>query len=152
MIIVAPAGESDIAAIQRIYASLRRPPRPLLDVAEFLVARDDERVVGCAGVHAVDPGGPEVTAKEGYLYGLAVQREFQRKGVGRALTEARVERVRTFGGERAVALAMFWNAKFFRSLGFDTTPRKSLSRTLLALPDFTDSVYRHSAVMSKCVK
>jgi len=87
--------------------------------------------------------------KEGYLYGLAVQKSFHRKGAGRALTEARVDRVRDFGGSQAIALAMFWNISFFRKLGFDTVPRDSLSLAMRDLSDFRDARYRRSAVLRR---
>jgi N-acetylglutamate synthase-like GNAT family acetyltransferase len=87
--------------------------------------------------------------KEGYLYGLAVQKSFHRNGAGRALTKARVDRVRDFGGSQAIALAMFWNINFFRKLGFDTVPRDSLSSAMRDLSDFRDVRYRRSAVVRK---
>ena len=88
---------------------------------------------------------------EGYLYGLAVRKEYQRKGIGTALTEARIDRVRKNRGTRATALAMFWNVGFFRGLGFATIRRSELPPAILALDDFVDGRYRRSAVMVRSV-
>jgi len=88
---------------------------------------------------------------EGHLYGLAVRKEFQRKGIGTALTEARMERVRASHGSQGVALAMFWNIGFFKRLGFETVRRRDLVTAILALPDFVDVRYRHSAVVVRRV-
>jgi ribosomal protein S18 acetylase RimI-like enzyme len=103
--------------------------------------------VGCAAVQLVmlDSG------LEGYLYGLAVRKEFQRKGIGAALTEARMERVRANDGTRGIALAMFWNIGFFKKLGFETVRRHDLLPAILELPDFVDVRYRRSAVVVRRV-
>jgi N-acetylglutamate synthase-like GNAT family acetyltransferase len=147
MLTISPANDEDIADIQRIYVCLRRPARQRLEVEEYLVARDDGDVIGCAAVQLIE----SANESEGYLYGLGVKKEFQRRGIGRALTEARVERVRSVGGGHAVALAMFWNVNFFRRLGFVTTSRESLSPQMRTLPDFCDTRYRRSAVVRKRV-
>jgi N-acetylglutamate synthase-like GNAT family acetyltransferase len=145
MVNIVPAREEDAADIQAIYSELHRPPREKLEIDEYLVARRGGELLGCAAVHVV-PCAPEI---EGYLYGLAVRKKAQRCGIGRALTEARVERVQALRGVRVVALAMFWNVNFFRRLGFITSPRGSLSELMRALPDFTNPRYRRSAAMCR---
>ena len=147
MLTIMAASAEDVAAIQEIYSSLRRPTRMWVDPSEYLIARVGGVVRGCAGVRLIE----SAAGKEGYLYGLAVQRSFHRNGAGRALTEARVDRVRDFGGSQAIALAMFWNISFFRKLGFDTVARDSLSPAMRDLSDFRDVRYRRSAVVRKSV-
>ena len=144
---ISRAEHADIADVQRLYLELRRPLRRQLEMEEYLVARVEGRLIGCAAVHLI------TSAKrcEGYLYGLGVHKEFQRRGIGRALTEARVDLVCSFGGSQAAALAMFWNVEFFRRLGFVTVPRDSLSPEMRKLSDFCDNRYRRSAVMLKKV-
>ncbi|MBZ5590963.1 MAG: GNAT family N-acetyltransferase [Acidobacteriia bacterium] len=144
---VSSANTGDVYAIQQIYTALRRPKRTRLSLDEYLVARGDGQVVGCAGVQLITVG----SVCEGYLYGLAVRKEHQRKGIGAALTEARIDRVRKSHGTRATALAMFWNVAFFRGLGFATIRRSELSPAILALDDFVDARYRRSAVMVRSV-
>jgi N-acetylglutamate synthase-like GNAT family acetyltransferase len=137
------ARSGDVSEIQEIYVALRRPKRPSVRLEDYFVARHCGSLVGCAAVRlvAVDSG------LEGYLYGLAVRKEFQRKGIGAALTQARMECVRASQGTRVIALAMFWNVAFFKRLGFETVSRHDLSPTILELPDFADVRYRRSAVV-----
>ena len=144
---VSSARSGDISQIQESYLALRRPKRPDLRLEDYLVARHCGSLVGCAAVQLVmlDSG------LEGYLYGLAVRKEFQRKGIGAALTEARMERVRANDGTRGIALAMFWNIGFFKKLGFETVRRHDLLPAILELPDFVDVRYRRSAVVVRRV-
>jgi predicted N-acetyltransferase YhbS len=88
----------------------------------------------------------------GYLFGLAVKRDHQKLGIGGALTQAQIERVRRNEGLLMVALVMFWNARFFRHLGFASVKRTELPSSVSRLADFRSPLYIHSAVMSKRVK
>jgi N-acetylglutamate synthase-like GNAT family acetyltransferase len=144
---VSSARSDDVREIQAIYVALRRPKRPTVRLEDYLVARHCGSLVGCAAVQlvAVDSG------LEGYLYGLAVRKEFQRKGIGAALTEARIERVQASHGIRVTALAMFWNVAFFKRLGFETVKRHDLLPAILELPDFVDVRYRRSAIVARSV-
>jgi N-acetylglutamate synthase-like GNAT family acetyltransferase len=144
---VSLANAGDLCAIQEIYTALRRPKRTRLCLDEYLVARGDGQVIGCAGLQLIKVGSD----CEGYLYGLAVRKEYQRKGIGAALTEARIATVRKSHGTRATALAMFWNVAFFRILGFSTIRRSELPPAILALDDLVSARYRRSAVMVRSV-
>jgi N-acetylglutamate synthase-like GNAT family acetyltransferase len=147
MFMISRARHEDIADIQRLHQELRRPLRQQFEMEEYLVARVEGRLIGCAAVHLIS----SAKEGEGYLYGLGVHKEFQRRGIGRALTEARIDLVRSFGGSQATALAMFWNVTFFRRLGFVTIPRDSPSTDMRKLSDFCDTRYRRSAVMLRKV-
>ncbi len=105
------------------------------------MAQAGEERVGCAAVERVSEGG--------YLYGLAVHPDHRRNGIGSALTQVRVERVEAWNGKFAVALAMFWNLGFFRSLGFTHVPKASLPAAVTHLPDFRDPKLRRSAAVLK---
>jgi N-acetylglutamate synthase-like GNAT family acetyltransferase len=83
----------------------------------------------------------------GYLYGLAVQRESQHRGVGSALTSARLDLIRESSQELAVVLAMFWNVGFFYKLGFRGVRRDQLPSFVRRLADFRNPLYKHSAVL-----
>jgi N-acetylglutamate synthase-like GNAT family acetyltransferase len=135
---IRPALPAESREIRRIHSDLHRPKRPVR-VAEYLVATDSERVLGCAAVRMF-PGG-------GYLYGLAVERKSQRSGIGSALTGARVDLIRAKGQSIAVVLAMFWNVKFFRNLGFIGVRRNELPSAVKRLSDFRNPAYKHSAVL-----
>jgi N-acetylglutamate synthase-like GNAT family acetyltransferase len=128
----------EASQIRRLHEELRRPKRPVR-VSEYLVAVDAERVVGCAAVRMFQGGG--------YLYGLGVKRELRRRGVGSALTRARVTAICQADGHIAVVLAMFWNVKFFKNLCFQSVRRADLPAIIRHLADFKNPVYKHSAVL-----
>lgn len=136
------ASQSDVAGIQALYRSLGRPPRDSISLSEMLVAIDADALVGCAGVTLFAGGG--------YLYGLAVAKSQQRKGIGSALTAARLERVRK-NGHLAVVMAMFWNVRFFKRLGFNVVKKSSLPPACGCLTDFNRAVYRRSTVLAMFV-
>jgi N-acetylglutamate synthase-like GNAT family acetyltransferase len=133
------AVESDWSEIQTLYVVSGRPPRAPASLAEYLIASTPDRLLGCAGVRSL--------GESGYLYGLAVHPGFRRRGIGSALTVARVERLRSCDARLAIALAMFWNVRFFRNLGFQVARRADLPEVVLRLPDFQDATYRRSAVV-----
>src|SRR5260370_18934447 len=134
------AADSDLDHIQQLYTRMRRPTRAVLRAEEYLVASVGDRFVGCAGAHLVDGAG--------YLYGLAVMPEFQKQGMGSALTLGRVERVASAGGKFAVALAMFWNLRFFRKLGFDLIRRVDLPAAVSDLADFRSPQLKRSCIFA----
>jgi N-acetylglutamate synthase-like GNAT family acetyltransferase len=135
---IRPAAFSDWPAIRGLYADLNRPKRRVR-VSEYLVAVSASRLIGCAAVRLFRGGG--------YLYGLAVRRECQRRGAGRQLTLARIERIRASGASGAVVMAMFWNTGFFRKLGFATVRRDVLPAAALRLGDFRNPLYKRSAIL-----
>lgn len=135
------ACRADLAQIQDLYRSMRRPLRPILAAEEYLVASVQEKVVGCAGTHLLEGAG--------YLYGLAVSREYQRHGIGSSLTEARVDRVARSGGTTAIALAMFWNLRFFRSVGFELIRRADLPVCFSSIDDFKKPALSRSCVVAR---
>ena len=140
---IRPAAPSDSPEIRRIYRSLNRPNRSVRH-SEYLVAVSPAGVIGCAAVRMFHGGG--------YLYGLAVQRECQRSGVGSALTLARVDRIRAVGASLAVVMAMFWNVGFFRKLGFTGVRRENLPPSVTRLADFRNPLYKRSAVLWRTVE
>lgn len=131
---------ADRSRIVELYNTLGRPSRPRLEISELLVAQSEDKVVGCAGVQRFAAGS--------YLFGLAVERRYRRQGIGSALTCARVERARASGSPFAVVLAMFWNVRFFRRLGFALVRRSELPEAALALDDLRNPLYRRSAVLT----
>jgi len=135
------ASPADRAAIREIHESLHRPRRRIR-IAEYLIAEDNDRILGCAAVRIFSNGG--------YLYGLAVRRDSQRAGVAAGLTHARLQAVRNSGGDLAVVMAMFWNVGFFRKLGFAIIRRDELPPAIRRLADFRNPLYKRSAVL--CAK
>jgi N-acetylglutamate synthase-like GNAT family acetyltransferase len=137
---IRPAGRSDVREIRDLYRLTGRPRRGAVRCAEYFVAVKDRRVVGCAAVRPAGDGG--------YLYGLAVHPDYRRKRIGSALTVARLRRVRQDGGTVAIVLAMFWNMRFFKRLGFKLVRRDLLPPTLRRIADLRNPIYRRSAVLS----
>jgi ribosomal protein S18 acetylase RimI-like enzyme len=87
-----------------------------------------------------------------YLYGLAVHSDYRRRRIGSALTVAPLRRVRQRGGKVAIVLAMFWNVRFFKSLGFKLIRRDGLPQAYRRVADLRDPLYRRSAVLSHGLK
>jgi N-acetylglutamate synthase-like GNAT family acetyltransferase len=137
---IRPAERSDVREIRSLYRLTGRPRRALVRSAEYFVSVEDGRLVGCAAVRSV--------GDDGYLYGLAVDPAYRRRGIGSALTVARLRRVSTSGGTTAVVLAMFWNVRFFKRLGFTLLRRDCLLRDFRRLADLRNPLYRRSAVLS----
>lgn len=129
---------AEATEIRKIHQELGRPKRQVR-VSEYLVAVDSQHVLACAAVRIFKGGG--------YLYGLAVERKSQRCGTGSALTRARLALIQQRGQSLAVVLAMFWNVKFFRELGFQGVKRQALPLAVRRLADFRNPDYKHSAVL-----
>jgi N-acetylglutamate synthase-like GNAT family acetyltransferase len=140
---IRPAAANDLEWIRSFGLLTRRPARQTIRWQEYFVAQAGQERVGCAAVERVGGGG--------YLYGLAVHLDHRRSGIGSALTQVRVERVRAWNGKFAAALAMFWNLRFFRSLGFTNVPKASLPAAVTNLPDFRNPKLRRSVAVLKPV-
>ena len=139
---IRPAAERDAEWI-RIFGMLtRRPVRQTIRWTEYCVAWVGGERVGCAAIERITKGG--------YLFGLTVDPNYRRSGIGSALTNARLEQVRTWNGE--LALAMFWNLRFFRGLGFENVPKANLPEAVTQLPDFGDPKLRRSTAVLKLLR
>src|ERR1051326_4789461 len=110
------ATEEDSAAIARFHEVLRRPARSDSIASEYFIAESLERIIGCAAVRA---GG-----HWGYLYGLAVDKAWRRRGIGHSLTQRRLDWLRGRDVESAFVFAMFWNIRFFKRHGFKLANRQ----------------------------
>jgi N-acetylglutamate synthase-like GNAT family acetyltransferase len=133
------AREQDCELIRKIQVDLKRPVRADYRAGEYLIAWHGNVAIGCAAT-SMQPGG-------GYFYGLAVKREWQRKGIGSQLMEARLDSLRAVHAGYAVALVMFWNSRFFRAHGFAPFKRGELALLGASHSDLTNPVFLRSAVM-----
>ncbi len=94
-------------SLESIYESLR----------DFLVCKEQERVVGCVAV--------SICWKDlGEVRSLAVAPDCQGKGIGRKLVEQAAEVARQIGLRRIFALT--YETKFFASAGFRVVDREAL--------------------------
>ena len=114
---------------ERIYAliSLNRDmlvPRSLGNVVEsidrFALAECDGEMVGCAA-YQIHPEIGDAEAATVEIVSVAVKSAFRRRGIGRLLVEAVVERARRFAPREVLALT--FAPAFFRELGFTETPK-----------------------------
>ena len=98
-------------------------PRPLAEIYEqlrdFLVVRDNERLVACAALHIVWEDLAEVRS-------LAVLDEWREKGVGALLVEACLDEARALG--IATVFALTRQPSFFERLGFHQADVMALPR------------------------
>jgi len=83
----------------------------------FLVAEEDDTVVGCCALEIIWSDLAEIKS-------LAVAPAHKGQGLGRALVEAAVERARDLGVPRVFALTL--EPRFFERIGFAVVPREDL--------------------------
>ena len=133
------AERADLDEILSIHQELKRPSRDRYSLTDFLVAEANGAVIGCAGSELHEDGA--------YFYGLAVRRKWQRQGVGGMLMQARLDALERTGAEYAVALAMFWNSRFFRKFLFAPVKRQEIPLSAQVIPELVDPRFRRSAVM-----
>ena len=88
-------------------------------VIDFLVSEEDSRVVGCVHLDEYSPSLVEVRS-------LAVDPEYQRRGIGIALVEAAEELARR--REYLTVFAVSSNEEFFRARGYDIRHIPELDR------------------------
>lgn len=114
--------EHDIHALIHPYTELKiLLPRSVDDIRahleDFVVARQDQQVVGCAALH---PYGSRLAE----LRSLAVAKSHQGKGVGRLLVQAVEQLGRARGFEKIFTLTT--SPEFFQRLGYVPISRESL--------------------------
>jgi len=132
---IRPAGFEDAAAV---FALIKQYPRELLpramsdivqNVDRFLVAESRGRVVGVVSWQIMpEVGAPHAPSVE--IKSLAVAKAFRRKGLGAALVQAAIDRVRTHHPVQAVVLT--FAPDFFRRLGFVEVPKTKLMHKIYA--------------------
>jgi amino-acid N-acetyltransferase len=88
-------------------------------VIDFLVSEEDGRVVGCVHLDEYSPSLVEVRS-------LAVDPDYQRRGIGIALVEAAEALARR--REYATVFAVSSNEEFFRDRGYDIRHIPELDR------------------------
>ena len=115
---IEPATERDLAGIEALLTEAGLPTDVAPHVADFLVARHQGKVVGCAGM--------ETQGTNALFRSLAVSSAYRGARVGQRLYEALVENARGKGVERAylltttiASLAESWG---FRRIDRDEIP------------------------------
>lgn len=114
----------DLARLEQICFSQPWSRASLLEEIEnptavFLVAEEDDHILGYAGMHVV--------CREGYIDNIAVFPEARRKGVARQLINSLIERLREREGVFLTLEVRPSNAaavSLYRSLGFQEAGRR----------------------------
>jgi len=121
---------------ERIYALIRLNadnlvPKALGTIVEsidrFVIAETEGEMSGCAS-YQIHPeiGSPESASVE--IVSVAVKSIFRRRGIGRKLVEAVVERVAEFRPKEVVVLT--FTPEFFGSIGFREIPKTQIMHKL----------------------
>ena len=126
--------------ILRLQSGENRPARRDSKVQEYFVADAGGQIVGCAAVRAKQ--------NTGYLYGMVVNKAWRKRGIGHALTDARLTSLEKSGVTTAFGLSMFWNLRFFRKHGFTVVQRTAFPELQQLHGDFLEGWSRRSALIS----
>jgi len=106
-------------------------PRSIWNIVEnidrFTVASADGEIVGCAAFQ-VHPVIGEAQAAIVEIVSVAVRKALRRGGIGRKLVEAVISDVRRFSPREVLVLT--FAPEFFRSLGFEETPKTEVMHKL----------------------
>jgi len=125
-VVVEKARIDDVPAIKEIIDYYAQRNRMLFrslaelygNIRDYVVCRQEGKVVGCCALHVMWKDLAEVRA-------LAVRAENQGQGLGRLLVEACVEEARQLGIKTVFTLTL--EPGFFEKLGFARVERNSLS-------------------------
>jgi N-acetylglutamate synthase-like GNAT family acetyltransferase len=105
----------------------------------FWVATRQNRIVGCAALETVNP--------HGIIHSVAVEKDCRREGIGTKLLMKCLEQARRQRMQIVALTTMFWNIRFFKWVGFQTTSRKELPLPLKHHTDFCSFRFRHTTPM-----
>ena len=116
---------SDVDAIHALVSDSAEQDRMLFrsksdifeNIQAFVVAEEDERIVGCCALEVIWADLSEVKS-------LAVDAQCRGKGVGRLLVQATVDRAAQLGVTRVFALTL--EPAFFTRMGFGLVDRSTL--------------------------
>lgn len=126
---IVPSTPSDLPAVLALLGEVSLPTEGVAEhFADFLIARADERVVGCVGL--------EKHGSHGLLRSLAVAPDFQRQKLGWRL----VSQLTTFAQTNAVSTLVLLTttaAEFFtRHFGFRAIDRNQFNRVFATSPEW----------------
>jgi amino-acid N-acetyltransferase len=97
------------------------------NIDRFFVAEASGEIAGCA-TYQVHPELGDAKSATVEVQSLVVKSAFRRRGIGRALVDAVVDRVAGFGPRDVVALT--FAPEFFASLGFVQIPKTKIMHKL----------------------
>ena len=127
------AGFGDVAAIYSVIKEHPREvvPRATSDIVQnidrFLVAEVKGRIVGTASWQIL----PDIGRAPNHsieIKSVAVSKDFQRHGVGKALVQAMIKHVKSYRPAQIVVLT--FSPPYFRKFGFHEVPKETLMHKL----------------------
>lgn len=118
MLVIRPAKTKDVQAIRKLVDTYAAPGQMLTketvtlyeSVQEFIVAEQDEVLVGCGALHILWEDLAEVRT-------VAVQEGLHKQGIGHQILESIIERAREVGVEKIFCLT--FQTEFFGRHGFE---------------------------------
>jgi amino-acid N-acetyltransferase len=141
---VTPATPGDAEAIADLLNASALPlDGALACLASAVVARADDRVVGCAALEFYGP--------DALLRSVAVDGAVHGRGVGRRLVAAALDLARDRGAATVYLLTTTAEA-FFHHLGFERVARESVPAAVRASVEFTSACPASAAVMRRQVR
>jgi len=135
------ATQRDLPAIEALLTACELPVEGVKDlVDEFVIARNNGRVVGVA---AVEPCGAY-----GLLRSAAVDQSMRGRGVGRALVQHLIADAE-MKGYRALYLLTTTAENYFPASGFIVASRDSVPTEIQSTSEFTDICPSSATVMRR---
>jgi amino-acid N-acetyltransferase len=128
---IVPAANADLPAVLDLLQRTKLPRAEIERlVPTILVAREGERIVGCA---ALEPYGSAAL-----LRSVAVEPSSRGLGLGQQITRAALDLART-RGIKTLYLLTETAAEFFPRFGFHTVPRKEVDPAVQRSIEFTSA-------------
>jgi amino-acid N-acetyltransferase len=122
-ITISKASDSDLEAIFELLATVQLPQEGVAEhLNGFLIARDDNRLIGCAGLERYNGLG--------LLRSVAVSPDTQHSGLGSKLTAALLEDAAKSGINEVVLLTTTAQDFFARQFGFVEVQRAAYDERL----------------------
>ena len=126
-VVTEPTTKGHLPAVEALLAEAGLPTDVAPHLGDFLMARHQGKVVGCAGM--------EVFGTDALFRSLAVNPAYRGAGVGRRLYKALVEKARGKGVERAYLLTTTI-AALAESWGFQRIDRDKVPATIRETTQF----------------
>jgi amino-acid N-acetyltransferase len=126
---IAKASRADLQEILALLTAVELPQEGVAGHLDgFLIARDGNRLVGCAGL--------ERYRELGLLRSVAVAPDHQQEGLGTRLTAALLNGAANSGVEEVVLLTTTARDFFARRFGFAEVPRAAYDGRLAESPEW----------------
>ena len=130
----------NLGEVKTLLAACGLPTSDLRADGVFLVARDNGRLCGVAGL--------ETRGASALLRSVAVDPKWRRKGIAHALCDAIAQHARKQGVRRLYLLTTDAD-RYFSTLGFTKAERDTLPPEVRATTQFTETCPQTAIAMSK---